>query len=176
MEFEIYRDRMIIIIKRSLYGVTFGKKWCKIFTWEKVGITRKTKIIKPEFMRDTWEFDWPKSGNMFDWHRKHIYGMFYFKISILFIVYIGAEHIKLCLASRARNLVLFCFYFSTTAIAENFCYSQCKIQETVSQCKTQETVSLILTKKIWSCFEKKNEIHNWIIFDTWSDTYMKRYR
>ena len=101
---------------------------------------------------------------------------FILKFLILFIVYIGAEHIKLCLASRARNLVLFCFYFSTTAIAENFCYSQCKIQETFSQCKTQEIVSLILIKKIWSCFEKKNEIHNWIIFDTWPDTYMKRYR
>ena len=41
----------------------------------------KRKLLTPEFMRDTWEFDWSKSGNMFDWHRKHIYGMFYFKIS-----------------------------------------------------------------------------------------------
>ena len=60
-------------------------------------------------------------------------------LGILSIVYIGAELMKLCLVSRARNLVLFCFYFSTTAIAEDVCYSQCEIQV---------TVGLILTKKI----------------------------
>ena len=54
-------------------------------------------------------------------------------------VYIGAELMKPCLGSRARNLVLFCFYFSSTVIAEDFCYCQWKIQI---------TVALILTMKI----------------------------
>ena len=53
---------------------------------------------------------------------------------------------KPCLASRARNLVLFCFYFSTTATAEDFCYSQCKIQV---------TVGLMLTKKYEAALRKK---------------------
>ena len=56
-----------------------------------------------------------------------------------YIVYIGVELMKSCLASRARNSVLFCFYFSTTAIAEGFCYSPCKVQV---------TVGFILTKNI----------------------------
>ena len=68
----------------------------------------------------------------------------------------------------ARNLVLFCFYFSNTAIAEYFCYSQCKIQV---------TIGLILTKEIWSCFGKKLiKLINWVTFDTWSDNYVKRCR
>ena len=57
MVFEIYRDSMIIIIKRSIYGVTFCKKSCKIFTWENVVSLEKRKLLKPEFMKDTWEFD-----------------------------------------------------------------------------------------------------------------------
>ena len=44
---------------------------------------------------------------------------------------------KLCLASRARNLVSFCFYFSTAGIVENFCYIQCEIQVTVSLILTE---------------------------------------
>ena len=52
---------------------------------------------------------------------------------------------KPCLASRTRNLVLFCFYFSTAAIAEDICYSQCKIQV---------TVSLILTKRYEASLRK----------------------
>ena len=49
----------------------------------------KRKLLQPEFMRDTSEFDWSKNGNIFDWHRKHIYGMFCFEISwycLLFIL------------------------------------------------------------------------------------------
>ena len=42
MVFGISRDRMIRIIKRSLYKVTLCKKWFKIFIWENV-ITRKNK-------------------------------------------------------------------------------------------------------------------------------------
>ena len=42
----IYRDRMIRIIKRSLYRVKLCKKWYKIFIWKNVCITRKTKTIK----------------------------------------------------------------------------------------------------------------------------------
>ena len=64
---------------------------------------------------------------------------------------------KPCLASRARNLVLFCFYFSTTAIAEDFCYSQCKIQV---------SVGLILTNKRRSYFEKKINKNNRNTFNT----------
>ena len=41
----------------------------------------KRKLLKPEFMRDTSEFDWLKNGNIFDWHPKHIYGMSCFEIS-----------------------------------------------------------------------------------------------
>ena len=83
---------------------------------------------------------------------------------LLFIVYIVAKLMKPCLSSRARNLVLFGFYFSTAAIAEDFCYSQCKIQV---------TVGLILTKKIWSCFEKILKLINWITFDALFDKYKK---
>ena len=76
---------------------------------------------------------------------------------------------KPCLASRVINLVLFCFYFSTTVIAEDFCYIKCKIQV---------TVGLILTKKIWNCFEETNlkKLLNWITFVTWPDKYKKKYR
>ena len=83
---------------------------------------------------------------------------------LLFIVYIVAKLMKPCLSSRARNLVLFGFYFSTAAIAEDFSYSQCKIQV---------TAGLILTKKIWSCFEKILKLINWITFDAWFDKYKK---
>ena len=41
----------------------------------------KRKLLKPEFMRNTSEFGWSKNGNIFDWHHKHIYGMFCFEIS-----------------------------------------------------------------------------------------------
>ena len=38
----------------------------------------KWKLLKPEFMRDTSEFDWSKNGNIFDRHHKHICRMFFF--------------------------------------------------------------------------------------------------
>ena len=44
----------------------FVKNDFKIFIGENVCITRKTKILKPEFMRDTSEFDLSKNGNIFD--------------------------------------------------------------------------------------------------------------
>ena len=40
MVFGIYRDKMIRIIKRSLYGDTLWNKWFKIFIRENVCITR----------------------------------------------------------------------------------------------------------------------------------------
>ena len=39
--------------------------------------------------------------------------------NFLICFYIGTELTKPCLASRARKLVLFCFYYSTTAIADD---------------------------------------------------------
>ena len=47
------------------------------------------KLLKPEFVRDTSKFDKSKNGNVFDWHRKHISGMFCFEITwycLLFIL------------------------------------------------------------------------------------------
>ena len=52
-------------------------------------LLEKRKLLKPEFMRQTSEFDWSKNGNIFDWHRKHIYGIFCLDISrycLLFIL------------------------------------------------------------------------------------------
>ena len=40
----------------------------------------KRKLLKPGFMRHS-EFDWSRNGKIFDWHRKHIYGMLCFGIS-----------------------------------------------------------------------------------------------
>ena len=167
--FGIYRDNMIRIIKRSLYGVTLCKKWFKIFILENVCITRKTKIIKIRiYERHIWVWLIRKWKCIWLTSKTHIRNVLYWNFLVLCIVYIGAEVMKLCLASRARNLVLFCFYFSTTAIAEDVCYSQCKIQV---------TVGLILTKKIWSCFEKKLiKLITWITFYTWPDKHIKKYR
>ena len=139
---------MIRIIKRRLYSIKIRKKWFKIFIGENVCITRKAKIIKTKiyerhiriWLIKEWKYIWLTS-------QTHIRNVLFWNYLILF-VYIGAKLMKPCFASRARNLVLFCFYFSTAAIAEDFCYSQCKIQV---------TVDLILTKKIWSCFEKKTK-------------------
>ena len=81
-------------------------------------------------MRDAFESDWSKTGNQFDGHRKHIYGMFSFNISWYCLLFILVQ----ILWDRAWQVVqetLFCFCFSTTAISEDFCYSQCKIQVTV---------------------------------------------
>ena len=49
---------------------------------------QKWKLLKPEFMRDTSEFDWSKDGNIFDWHLKHICGMFCFDISFYCLLFI----------------------------------------------------------------------------------------
>ena len=77
----ISRDEMIRIIKRSLYGVTLCKKRFQVSPGKIFVSLEKQKLSKPEFMRDTSEFDWSKNGNIFDWHRKRIYGMFCFEIS-----------------------------------------------------------------------------------------------
>ena len=112
MVFGVYKDKMIRMIKRSLYGVIVCKKWFNIFIWENVCTTRKTKIIKTRILKDISEFDWSKNGNVFDWHRKHIHEMFFFfNFLILFIAYIDAELMKPCLASRARNLVFSLLFY-----------------------------------------------------------------
>ena len=45
--------------------------------------------------------------------------LFYF--TILFIVKISLDLFSCCLARCTRNLVLFCFYFSTAEITKDFC-------------------------------------------------------
>ena len=104
----------------------------------------KRKSLKSEFMRDTSEFfDLRMEMYLIDIVKTYAvleayaYIILFYNFLILFIVCIGAELMKSCLASRARNLEWFCFYFSTAAILENFCYIQCK---------SQVTVSLILTE------------------------------
>ena len=57
-------------------------------------------------------------------------------------------------------MALFCFYFSTLANAEDFCYSRCKIQV---------TVGLILDKK-----RQIIKLINWIAFNNWLDRYIKQ--
>ena len=113
----VSRDEMIRIIKRRLYGVALCKKRFKVSPGKIFVSLEKQKLLKPEFMRDTSEFDWSKNGNIFDWHRKRIYGMFCFEIS--WHCLIGAELMKSCWASLERTLVLFCLYFSTTASTED---------------------------------------------------------
>ena len=65
----------------------------------------KRTLLKPKFTKDPPEFDWSKNGNVLDWHRKHIYRMFFFKF--LNIVYflcwcrtcetvLGMSYKKLC--------------------------------------------------------------------------------
>ena len=133
MVFGIYRDRMIRIIKRSLCEVTHCKKWFKIFIWENFFVSlEKQKLLKPEFMRDTSEFDWLREMYLIDILKTYIECIEIWNVLKFFdVVYIGAELMKPCLAGRAKNVVLFCFYVSTTAIAEDFSYSQCKIQVAV---------------------------------------------
>ena len=117
------------------------------FSSGKICITRKTKIIKARsykrhirvWLSKEWKNIWLTS-------QANIRNILFWYFLILFIVYIGAKLMIACLAGRARNLVLFCFYFSTASIAEDFCHSQCKILSVI--------VGLILTKKTWSCFEK----------------------
>ena len=41
----------------------------------------QSKLWKPEFKRDIWEFDWLEHGNIFDWQLKHISGTFCFYIT-----------------------------------------------------------------------------------------------
>ena len=48
----------------------------------------KRKLLKPEFMRDTSEFDKSKNGNIIGWHCKHIYGMLCFEISWYCLLFI----------------------------------------------------------------------------------------
>ena len=138
MVFGVYKEKMIRMIKRSLYGVIVCKKWFNIFIWENVCTTRKTKIIKTRILKDISEFDWSKNGNVFDWHRKHIHGMFFLLISW----YCLLPTLMQSLWNRAWQVVqeTWCFlYFSTAAFTEDFCYSQCKIQV---------NIGLIWTKKI----------------------------
>ena len=87
--FGFYRDRMIRIIKRSLSGLHFLKNDLRFSFGKMFVLLEKRKLLKPEFMRQTSEFDWSKNGNIFDWHRKHIYGIFCLDISrycLLFIL------------------------------------------------------------------------------------------
>ena len=53
----ISRDEMIRIIKRSLYGVTLCKKRFQVSPGKIFVSLEKQKLSKPEFMRDTSEFD-----------------------------------------------------------------------------------------------------------------------
>lgn len=122
MVFWIYGDRMIKIIKRSLYGVTCCKKWSKIFIWENVCITRKQKAIKTRIYKrhirvwliKEWKYFWLTSST-------HMWNVLLWNSLLLFIFWIDAELVKPCLASHARNLELFYFYISTTVIPEDFC-------------------------------------------------------
>ena len=69
-------------------------------------------FLKPEFMRDTSEFDWSKNGNVFDWHRKHMYGMFCFKFSWLYCLYwCRAYEILLGKSCKKLGLVLFLLFY-----------------------------------------------------------------
>ena len=57
MVFGIYKDRMIRIVKRSVYEVTPCKNDLR-FSSEKMFLSlEKQKLLKPEFMRDTSKFD-----------------------------------------------------------------------------------------------------------------------
>ena len=89
----VSRDEMIRIIKRRLYGVALCKKRFKVSPGKIFVSLEKQKLLKPEFMRDTSEFDWSKNGNIFDWHRKRIYGMFCFDISWYCLLFILVQSI-----------------------------------------------------------------------------------
>ena len=141
---EIYRDRMIIIIKRSLYGVTLCETWFKIFIWENICITRKAKITKTRiYLRHDWVWLIKEWKCIWLTSYRHIQNVLFWNFLVSFIVYIAVKLMTpSCLASRARNLVLFCFYFSTT---EDFYYNQWKIQL---------IVSLWLRYLIWWIYKK----------------------
>ena len=55
--FGIYRHRMIRIIERSLYGVTLYKNDLTFSSGKMFVSLEERKLLKPEFMRDTSEFD-----------------------------------------------------------------------------------------------------------------------
>ena len=48
---------MIRIIERSLYGVTLYKNDLTFSSWKMFVSLEERKLLKPEFMRDTSEFD-----------------------------------------------------------------------------------------------------------------------
>ena len=137
---------MIRIIKWSLCGVRVCEKWFKFFIQENVWITRKTKILQPEFMRDTSSLiDWRMEMYFIDIVNTYTKCFVLKFLGILYCLYYCRAY-ETVLGKSCKKLGVFSYY-STTAIAEDFYYSQCKIQG---------TVFLILTNNILSCFEKTN--------------------
>ena len=117
MVFGIYRDRMIRIIKRSLCEVTHCKIWFKIFIWEKFFVSlEREKLLKPEFMRDTSEFDWLKEMYLID-ILKDIYRMHWnlkcFEIFWCCLYWFRAYETLLGRSRKKRGVVLLLrFYYS----------------------------------------------------------------
>ena len=68
-------------LKRISMELQFIKNELRFSSGKMFVSLEKRKLLKPEFMRDTSEFDWSKNGNVFDWRCKYIYGMFCFEIS-----------------------------------------------------------------------------------------------
>ena len=79
----------------------------------------------------------------------HIRKKLFFYFTVLFIVKISTGLMDYSLARCGRNLVLFCFYFSTAEITKDFRDSRCNFQD---------TYGLYLHIKLWSWFEIRTAI------------------
>lgn len=116
MVFWIYGDRMIKIIKRSLYGVTCCKKWSKIFIWENVCITRKQKTIKTRIYKrhirvwliKEWKYFWLTSST-------HMWNVLLWNSLLLFIFLYWCRTCETVLGKPCKKfsvVLLLHFYYS----------------------------------------------------------------
>ena len=75
-------------LKRVSIELLFVKNHGRFSSGKMFVSLEKRKLLKPEFMRDTSEFDKSKNGNIIEWHCKHIYGMLCFEISWYCLLFI----------------------------------------------------------------------------------------